>query len=248
MLYKGFSISALQLEGNYDYESLVINSIRKRLLPPIEVNIPLYPDNYRNLIHILTDLNANAFRFSISFPRYIKDKSSLQVYINFIKELKENNIEPFVTLFHYDNIGLFQDKRISLLFLEFSKKVFEELNKLDVKYIITFNEPLVYSAFIWTEAIRINYSNSVLDASKIALKEYFSIRRLNKLIYDFSKKDYDFKLIWTENLSIPLFDNQYKILYLFSKAILQNYKFLYHIHKLLAFLRQQMQVLIYLQK
>ena len=58
----------------------------------------------------MKSLGAKAYRFSISWSRVIPlggrndpvNKAGLQYYINLVDELLANDIEPMITLFHWD--------------------------------------------------------------------------------------------------------------------------------------------------
>jgi len=56
---------------------------------------------------IIESLNVDAYRFSISWPRIIKQDGSinqqgLNFYQNILARLKQNNIKAYVTLYHWD--------------------------------------------------------------------------------------------------------------------------------------------------
>lgn len=61
---------------------------------------------YKEDIAIMKKLNFNSYRFSISWSRLLKSNGEInpkgaQFYNNLINELIENNITPFVTLYHW---------------------------------------------------------------------------------------------------------------------------------------------------
>jgi beta-glucosidase len=65
-------------------------------------------NRYNEDVSIMKELGLMSYRFSISWPRVIPEgtgsvnSSGLDFYDRLINELLENNIEPFVTLFHWD--------------------------------------------------------------------------------------------------------------------------------------------------
>ncbi|KAJ8978935.1 hypothetical protein NQ317_002996 [Molorchus minor] len=86
---------------------------------------------YKEDVAMLKELGVNHYRLSISWSRilptgfpYKINEAGVQYYRNFIKELKENGIEPLVTIFHWD-----------------TPQGIHELFGNDVKYWLTFNEP-----------------------------------------------------------------------------------------------------------
>src|SRR5438093_4459069 len=68
-------------------------------------------DHYHRVaedVALMADLGANAYRFSISWPRVIPDgtgpvnEAGLGFYDRLVDELIEHGIRPFVTLYHWD--------------------------------------------------------------------------------------------------------------------------------------------------
>ncbi|WVZ00806.1 hypothetical protein V8G54_026875 [Vigna mungo] len=68
---------------------------------------------YREDIRIMRDMNMDAYRFSISWSRIIPDgkvgpneegvnQEGIDYYNRLINHLKDNGLEPYVTLFHWD--------------------------------------------------------------------------------------------------------------------------------------------------
>lgn len=127
------------------------------------------PDNYvsgRGVAHevlyeqdfdVLTSLNMNAFRFSIEWSRLEPeegrwDAEVFAYYRHYLVSLKRRGIEPFVTLWHWTLPRWFAEKggfakRSNVTYFErFVEKVDQELLG-DVTYIITLNEPNVYTSF-----------------------------------------------------------------------------------------------------
>lgn len=64
--------------------------------------------HYKEDVALMKEMGFTAYRFSIAWSRVFPDgvgevnKKGLQYYKNLIQELKENGIEPIVTLYHYD--------------------------------------------------------------------------------------------------------------------------------------------------
>ncbi|MGC9079458.1 MAG: family 1 glycosylhydrolase [Nanopusillaceae archaeon] len=209
--YLGFSISAFQTEGYYDYQDWYY-FIKKGKLPEVENANRLW-ERYEDLVPILKDLHANAFRFSIDWSRIYNRKERLEYrnlyrYIKFIELLKKNDIEPFITLWHYVNpiwfyeMGGFEYKENVEYFIEFAENIIRILTKMDVKYFISFNEPWIYviSSYIvgtWPPFKKASDINSL----KTALNVLSNIRYANDEIYKIAKQN-DAYLIYTENLSL----------------------------------------------
>lgn len=129
---------------------------------------PLDPDNYlsnskyscesfkyyKEDVKVLKKLGLKAYRFSIEWSRIEPEKGvfdfkGLEYYRSLVEELRKNDIEPVVTLWHWtlplwleEEGGVFA-KRFKGYFIRMTKQVVEILSE-DVTYWITFNEPEVY--------------------------------------------------------------------------------------------------------
>ena len=106
----------------------------------------------------MKELNLQAYRFSVSWPRIFPtgkekiNRKGVEFYDNLINELIANDIEPFVTLYHWDlpltlqNIGGWENRKIVDAFVDYARFMFENFGDR-VKKWITFNEPLVFA--VW---------------------------------------------------------------------------------------------------
>ncbi|KAJ8963824.1 hypothetical protein NQ314_005355, partial [Rhamnusium bicolor] len=108
---------------------------------------------YKEDVALLKALGVNHYRFSLSWSRilptgfiYHVNEAGVNYYRNLIKELKDNDIEPLVTIFHWDTpqpiheVGGFPSEFIVDYFADYARLVFELFGN-DVKYWLTFNEP-----------------------------------------------------------------------------------------------------------
>ncbi|KAJ8924346.1 hypothetical protein NQ315_007142 [Exocentrus adspersus] len=108
---------------------------------------------YKEDVALLKELGVDFYRFSLSWARILPNGTVNHVnlpgvtyYKNLIKELKDNGIEPLITLYHWDlpqalqDIGGWVDEFMVEAFAEYARLVFELLGD-DVKYWLTFNEP-----------------------------------------------------------------------------------------------------------
>ncbi|OGL35284.1 hypothetical protein A3F65_01445 [Candidatus Saccharibacteria bacterium RIFCSPHIGHO2_12_FULL_47_16b] len=113
--------------------------------------------HYRQDFDLLKQLNFNSFRFSIEWSRLEPEQgqwnqAAIDHYYDYIKELKKRQIEPVLNIWHWTHPVWFEQKggfkKYSNLkyFEKFVRKIAHEYGK-DLKYVITINEPNVYSAF-----------------------------------------------------------------------------------------------------
>ncbi|NBI07212.1 glycoside hydrolase family 1 protein [Senegalia massiliensis] len=111
--------------------------------------------NYKEDIKLLKQTGHNSFRTSISwarlFPKGYGDvnEEAVKYYKDYFQRLKENDIEPFVNLFHFDmpmelqKIGGWENRKVVDYYREYAKTCFELFGDI-VKRWFTFNEPIVH--------------------------------------------------------------------------------------------------------
>lgn len=109
----GASSSAFQIEGAYDEDNKGLsvadfNSFKKsQIQADTKVAADFY-HHYEEDIDLMKELGMKTYRFSIAWTRIIPDgdgeinQKGIDFYNNVINKLVENNIEPFVTLYHFD--------------------------------------------------------------------------------------------------------------------------------------------------
>ena len=115
---------------------------------------------YKEDVQIMKELGLNAYRFSVSWPRiFPKGKGNInlkgvQFYDNLINELVKNDIEPVLTLYHWDlpielnKIGAWESREVVDAFTEYARFMFNHFGDR-VKKWITFNEPLVFAVWFY---------------------------------------------------------------------------------------------------
>jgi len=133
-------------------------------------------------IHILKTLGVKAYRFSISWSRICTQEcmcsnlKGIQFYQDLVGELKNNNIEPFVTLYHWDlpawldDIGGWANKKSIDYFKCYAETMFNALP--EVKYWMTFNEPAVFIPNFWGHNNKSKAIKNVLLAHGTAVEAY----------------------------------------------------------------------------
>lgn len=112
-------------------------------------------NRFREDVALMKDMGLKAYRFSISWSRILPDGTGkintigLKFYSDLVDELIKADIEPFITLFHWDLPQALQDKggwaNIEIVdwFSEYTRIVVDALSDR-VSYWMTFNEPLCH--------------------------------------------------------------------------------------------------------
>lgn len=115
----------------------------------------------------LKAVGMQTYRLSVAWARILPtgrinniNAAGVQYYKNLLKELKDNDIEPMVTLYHWDLPQVLQDQlggwlneSITDLFADYAKVCFKLFGD-DVKWWVTINEPKQvchsgYGAGVW---------------------------------------------------------------------------------------------------
>lgn len=108
---------------------------------------------YKEDVAILKKIGFKSYRFSIAWPRIFPNGTGevnikgVEYYHNLLKELKANDIVPYVTLYHWDlpsSLGDWRDRNVAYAFKDYATFCFEEY-KNEVENWITINEPLCIS-------------------------------------------------------------------------------------------------------
>jgi beta-glucosidase len=109
---------------------------------------------YRDDVGLMRELGLDAFRFSIAWPRVLPEGrgrlngAGLDFYDRLVDELLAHEIEPFVTLFHWDTPQALEDaggwpsRATAEAFVEYAEAVAGRLGDR-VRHWITHNEPWV---------------------------------------------------------------------------------------------------------
>lgn len=170
----GGAISANQTEGNFDKDGRGLTNFDMLPMDPSRLqDVVVDQDNfldheydfysgrqgnnfyekYEEDIELLSELGVNSFRISLAWSRIFPNgdekepnEKGLVFYENVLKKLKEKNIEPIVTISHFDmpltliqKYGGWYNREMVDLYLKFSETVMTRFKEY-VTYWIPFNE------------------------------------------------------------------------------------------------------------
>jgi beta-glucosidase len=183
----------------WEKKTLPLNNQSKKSLDLYNI----YKTNPMFIVEQLKKLGLNSYRTSIEWshiePKPGKyDCAALKVYIDFFKCLKENSIEPMVTLHHFSepkwfhDLGSFEKEQNIRHFVNFAAFVYPELTsdfKKEplVKWICTINEPSIeaFSRYVrgaYSPGVKFNFSKAgafIQGAMKAHFTVYKELKELN---------------------------------------------------------------------
>lgn len=154
---------------------------------------------YEEDIRLLAEGGQNAYRFSICWTRIVPDgksevsESGIDFYNQILDTCEKYNVEPLVTLYHYDMpVSLFQDggwenRKTVDAFVFFAKVCFEHFGKR-VKYWATVNEPNYETYCCYGRG---NYPPNVKDLARRWRAMYHLLLASASAIAEYKKSHYD---------------------------------------------------------
>ena len=120
---------------------------------------------FKEDVKLMAEMGLKTYRFSISWARIIPDgngeinEKGLKFYEELIDECLKYNIEPMVTIFHWDlpqalveQYGGFESRRIVDDFVRYATILFKRFG-YKVKYWITLNEQNIFTSLGWLTAM-----------------------------------------------------------------------------------------------
>ncbi len=147
----GASSSAFQIEGAWDEDGKGMtvadyNSFKRSAKQADSKVASDFYHHYKEDIALMKELGMKIYRFSLSWARIIPagdgevNEAGLAFYDKVINELCKNNIQPFVTLYHFDlpyalveKYNGWEDRRCVYAFERYAKVCFERFGDR-VKY------------------------------------------------------------------------------------------------------------------
>ncbi len=154
---------------------------------------------YRDDVALMRDLGLDAFRFSVAWPRVLPtgrgqvNEAGLDFYDRLVDELLEHEIEPFVTLFHWDTPQALEDaggwpvRETAEAFVEYAGVVAGRLGDR-VRHWITHNEPWVHAwiGHAWGKHApgRTSETDAVAAAHHLLLSHGWAVQEIRRAAPD----------------------------------------------------------------
>ncbi|XP_026316492.1 myrosinase 1-like [Hyposmocoma kahamanoa] len=139
---------------------------------------------YKRDVEMAKELGLHFYRFSISWPRLMPASFPIRIsedgkryYNDLIDELLKNNIEPIVTLYHWDlpqrlqNLGGWANPLIADWFADYARVAYSFYGDR-VKTWITINEPIVICDVVYNTGLlapRVQHEDGALICNKNVL-------------------------------------------------------------------------------
>ncbi|XP_053113949.1 lactase/phlorizin hydrolase isoform X2 [Hemicordylus capensis] len=158
--YWSVASAAYQIEGAWRADGKGLSIWDQFAHTPLKIsndeNGDIACDSYHKMeadLAILKELKVTHYRFSISWPRILPDgttqhinEAGLKYYERLVDALLAANIQPQVTMYHWDlpqalqNTGGWENETIIQTFKDYAELLFQRLGE-KVKFWITLNEP-----------------------------------------------------------------------------------------------------------
>lgn len=165
----GASTSAYQVEGaahshgkGLSQQDIINKDLSEKLnIADASITSDMY-HHYKEDVKLFKELGLKSYRFSISWSRIFPkgrgeaNQEGVDFYHNLIDDLRNNGIEPIVTMYHYDlpwalvkEYGGWLSRKVVKDFTDYAKFIINEY-KDDVKYWTTINEQSIIVQY-WTQ-------------------------------------------------------------------------------------------------
>lgn len=155
--YWGAATASYQVEGGIENNDWA-EAAREGRVPPCGIACDHY-NRFEEDFDIAKELGHTAHRFSIEWARIEPeegkfDENGIEHYKKVLKALKDRNIKPYVTLWHFtlplwfSEAGGFEREDSSEIFARYASFVTKELGEY-LEGVTTMNEPIVFAGLGW---------------------------------------------------------------------------------------------------
>jgi len=178
-------------------------------------------DHYHHMkedVALMKELGLKSYRFSISWSRVIPregeiNEKGLQFYSELVDELRKNNIEPMVTIFHWDTPvwvyekGGWLSESVIPLFAEYTKVVVDALSDR-VTYWMPMNEPQCFIMNGYMQGAHAPFKHNYLALSKLTRICLLAHAESVKMIRKYAKTSPKVGIAMAAGAFIPKDDSQ----------------------------------------
>ncbi|WP_026389483.1 glycoside hydrolase family 1 protein [[Acholeplasma] multilocale] len=225
----GAAISSMQTEGRGTTEIGKLTFDKLYEIQPEKFYNGVGPEltsdimnHYKEDLAMLGEIKLEGLRTGFSWARLFPDGKTLNqeavdFYHDYIKEMKKNNIQVFMTFFHFDmpmwaqELGAWSSNEVIDSFVEYTKFCFEEY-KDEVDYYVTFNEPLNPVLNGYTGSAHYPCINDPKQAVQQAYGIYLAHAKVTKVFYEQNLQHAKIGMVFDWNYSYAVDDKPETIL------------------------------------
>lgn len=214
----GCATASAQIEGGYDEDGRTPSIWDEAPAGKIKNNETCHVacDHYHKWkedLALLHSLGVKSYRFSLSWSRIIPEEGKInpkgiEFYKNIINECRRYNIEPLVTIYHWDlpvwvqNKGGWFKSDIVKYFTDYTRTVVEELGD-EITYWIPMNEPQCFIMNGHMTGAHAPFANRYLALSKLTRNCLMAFKASADTIRKYAKKTPKIGIAMASSCFIP---------------------------------------------
>lgn len=199
----GASSAATQIEGAWDADgrtpSIWDIAAPKRVKHGDSCHVGCdHYHHYKEDVALMKEMGLKSYRFSLSWSRILPERGKvnrkgIEFYNNLINELIANEIEPLVTVFHWDlplwayKMGGWLSRKIVKLFSEYTKVVVDVFSDR-VRYWMPMNEPQCFIMNGYMQGAHAPFKHRYLSLAKLSKNCMLAFSESVKIIRAYAKK------------------------------------------------------------
>ena len=200
----GVATAAFQIEGAYNSDGKglsvwdVFSHREGKIKDSTDADVAC--DSYNRVeedVKLLADLGVNAYRFSVAWSRVLPDgvgkinEKGVEYYNKLINLLRENNITPYLTLYHWDlpqslhEKGGFLNPEFPKWFEYYASVIVGKFGDR-VRHFFTFNEPqcifgLGYNLGIHAPGLQVSLKEQLQAVHNMLLAHGLAVKQIRKI-------------------------------------------------------------------
>lgn len=189
--------------------------------------------HYKQDIKLAKSLGINSLRISLSWSRIIPSENKInskgiKFYNDVINEMIKNNIEPMITIYHWDlplwvhKLGGWENKKIINLF-EFYCKVCANEFTDRVKYWFVFNEPQIFLTGGYYKGDTAPFHKNKYNFGETATNTLIAHKKGVDALRKFSKQKIKVGIAMSTSIFVPKENNKIEINKAYKKSFESSY-------------------------